>query len=103
MVKAKIKQLTENNTTRYEGMTIKYKSSPDKKIPKQNVFFFLILILLFIFIQGGTECGVFLLAYAYCIAAQLPLSCFCQEDSIHFRRKIFVELMNQQILFREKE
>lgn len=47
-------------------------------------------------VQNGTECGVFTLFYAYCIAADIPFN-FGLNDCGNLRRKIFVELMKGEI------
>ena len=46
--------------------------------------------------QNGTECGVFLLFYAYCIAGDFCMD-FTLKDCARFRQKILVEILQGEI------
>lgn len=42
---------------------------------------------------GSTDCGIYLIAYAYCFVNKLPMN-FNQKDILNFRRQIFLTIIN---------
>ena len=44
--------------------------------------------------MNGSDCGMFMLSYARCIAADYPEFTFDQSDMVNLRRRLLMEILN---------